>query len=828
MNARNCIALVVSGGLTLLMAACGGGSSTTTVPPPSTCELTVNTVNPSSGVAITVTPADNNSAVNGTTRFTRTYNSGTAVTLTAPATAGGNVFLSWSGCSTSSTVTCNVTMNASYAVTATYTAPAIYTLTVNSVYPSSGVVINASPADNNSTTSGTTGFTLSYNQGTAVTLIAPATAGGNSFSSWSGCASASTVTCNVTMNASYTVTTTYTTPVVYTLTNPGFAQGLTGWTNWGNTTVVSGQGAPSGYSACSGTGAGGIGQDISSQLTAGAVYTVTAYAMVLATGASTHLGIQFRNSSGNIFDYRDVSPNTTTFQPYSVTFTVPSGVSQAFIYDWIDAGTTELCVDNFSVQAVSMPTARNAYIQPFASNSIWNYPIGLGMGSLTLQGNGPHNGAQYGWSSGGGAVYEKLSSTALTSVYDDEDEDMWAPDATPRATYSNTIGWNSDPSTNTVRCNAHQTATGNYEPIPAAANYENNPGLYPNACTAILQSDRQTVHHNAPGVVCGVGGIFTSEFWDNNSNVFTDGTAGSHGSGLSEIGNEIRWFDLRPPQGGGGNSPFIEPTSGVGVGDVMRHAIGLNVGGLANNWANQTYWPATNSDGAREGLMVALLPTFNPNSLTTPIGRSMAWTLINYGGYILDQTSDGAWSVMGEWSYGPNTPSQLDFPPGRMETTTTSDWGYSFTTIPWGDASSTALGNDMITIWNNLYVVTNNSSTTISGDTSSGASTLQDFLPSPVDPGVMSEAPIIAAETLSVIHGATADGSVVGVVQAANAPYFWSLSGTGATLFNIDKWGVIRVAYGQIIPSSPSSYSLTVTGTNVIGQGSGTITINVN
>ena len=213
MNVRNCVALVISSGLTLLMAACGGGgSSTSTPPPPSTYVLTVTTVNPNSGVAIAVTPADNNGAGNGTTSFTRTYNSGSAVTLTAPASAGGNVFLSWSGCSSISNLTCNVTMSSSYTVTATYTAPEVYTLTVNSIYPSSGVAIAVTPADNNSAGNGTTVFTRSYNQGTAVTLTAPATAGGNSFSSWSGCSSATTVTCNVTINANTNVVASYSVP----------------------------------------------------------------------------------------------------------------------------------------------------------------------------------------------------------------------------------------------------------------------------------------------------------------------------------------------------------------------------------------------------------------------------------------------------------------------------------------------------------------------------------------------------------------------------------------------------------------------------------------
>jgi predicted heme/steroid binding protein len=74
-------------------------------------------------VTITVTPADNSGASNGTATFTRTYNSGTAVTLTAPATAGSNTFGAWTGCTSATTATCKVTVNANATVTATYAAP---------------------------------------------------------------------------------------------------------------------------------------------------------------------------------------------------------------------------------------------------------------------------------------------------------------------------------------------------------------------------------------------------------------------------------------------------------------------------------------------------------------------------------------------------------------------------------------------------------------------------------------------------------------------------------------------------------------------------------
>ena len=108
----------------LFIAACGSSSSSPTpTPTPTTYALTIDSATPASGVAITVSPADNSASANGTTPFTRTYNSGVSVTLTAPAMSGTNTFSSWSGCTTASSVTCTVTLTANTTVTANYTAP---------------------------------------------------------------------------------------------------------------------------------------------------------------------------------------------------------------------------------------------------------------------------------------------------------------------------------------------------------------------------------------------------------------------------------------------------------------------------------------------------------------------------------------------------------------------------------------------------------------------------------------------------------------------------------------------------------------------------------
>jgi hypothetical protein len=210
-NLRQDAAFCIAIGMCLFIAACGGGGGVTNPPPPTTYTLTVNSTNPAGGVTIDYNNALNNVIVPGTTSFTVIEQSGTTLNLTAPAIAGSNTFASWSGCTSTSTVTCSVTLNANTTVTANYAAPVTtYTLTVNSTNPSSGVAITVSPADVNSAASGTTSFTRTYDAAATVTLTAPGLSGVNTFTSWTGCTTSSTVTCNVTLNANTTVTANYT------------------------------------------------------------------------------------------------------------------------------------------------------------------------------------------------------------------------------------------------------------------------------------------------------------------------------------------------------------------------------------------------------------------------------------------------------------------------------------------------------------------------------------------------------------------------------------------------------------------------------------------
>ncbi|MCX7047510.1 MAG: C1 family peptidase [Candidatus Sumerlaeota bacterium] len=157
--------------------------------PPPVRTLTVASATPNSGVSITVSPADKNGATNGTTQFTRRYDNGDMVTLTAPAMAAdGSDFQKWQ--KDGANFTGNTNRSVQIQMDLSHTLTAIYynqprTLTVASSDSLSGVSITVSPADKTGAANGTTQFTRIYNNLTTVTLTAPLTWGATrSFLKW--------------------------------------------------------------------------------------------------------------------------------------------------------------------------------------------------------------------------------------------------------------------------------------------------------------------------------------------------------------------------------------------------------------------------------------------------------------------------------------------------------------------------------------------------------------------------------------------------------------------------------------------------------------------
>ncbi len=90
------------------------------------------------------------------------------------------------------------------------TAQTTYTLNVNST-GATGVAINA----NNATYAGTTNYSrANIPSGTSITLTAPESAGGATFSNWTGCGSTSVRDCTISMSQNRTVTVNYSGPAL--------------------------------------------------------------------------------------------------------------------------------------------------------------------------------------------------------------------------------------------------------------------------------------------------------------------------------------------------------------------------------------------------------------------------------------------------------------------------------------------------------------------------------------------------------------------------------------------------------------------------------------
>ncbi|HEY5381069.1 MAG TPA: glycoside hydrolase family 44 protein [Acidobacteriaceae bacterium] len=400
----------------LFLAGCGGAGSGST-PPPTTYALTVNSSNPTSGVVIGVTNPLTSLSTSGTTSFSLTENAGTTLTLVAPANAGSNTFTSWSGCTSTTGQSCTVTINSNTTVTANYTTPSptVYTLTVASTNPASGVAITSNTPDTNSISSGSSQFTLAYDSGASVTLTAPATASnGNTFSSWTGCTSTSGHTCTITISANATVTANYATPVtpVYNLTvasaNPasgiaitaspadnnnassGNSQFMLTYNSGTPVTLTAPATASNGNTFSSWTGCTSTTGDTCT-VTVSANATVTAnYATPSAYTLNVHTsnpatGITITDSpADNNSVTSAVAPVTLRYAPNTVvTITAPTSVTGGNVFSaWTGCTSTSGTSNNIcSIKLSASTTITAAYVVPTPTVTISPSTSSLTIGS---------------------------------------------------------------------------------------------------------------------------------------------------------------------------------------------------------------------------------------------------------------------------------------------------------------------------------------------------------------------------------------------------------------------------------------------------------------
>lgn len=334
-----------------------------------------------------------------------------------------------------------------------------------------------------------------------------------------------------------------------------------------------------------------------------------------------------------------------------------------------------LCVSTAYSQ---FPASRVATEWPFAQNSIWNIPIG--------------SAATY--------VPAGIGAPGAWAFTVDEDILVLTPEAPRQDVLKHDAGWSDQ-----LRCESiiepKEVLISN---VPIPTTFTTDPGyngLRPNHSAALLRADGRTLVQTQPFHVCGTGGTAVSQFRPPDDDLYTgDGIRGAHGgSGMSSIGGTLRLGELVP--------------SGV-----IRHALKINLYAkkyLAFNLDETPgyRWPAIRADGYANadtygglvpalemGALLALHPDFDLEQLQTGPGRILAQALINYGGYVVDDTAWDVFAVATEWS-----------PAGRVIDEFKEVWGYDMETNnkehPWAQ--------DMALVFTALQVVDNNSQDNIGG-----------------------------------------------------------------------------------------------------------------
>jgi hypothetical protein len=356
----------------------------------------------------------------------------------------------------------------------------------------------------------------------------------------------------------------------------------------------------------------------------------------------------------------------------------------------VDASTADSNAD-------SGPTYRDPLKQPFASTSIWNMPIG--------------SAATY--------VPAHIKPATGTALEPDDDVIVLTPTAPSTGIFTNTADW--DPTMS--RCPVEGPLLFD-APMPASFVVPDPQQQTPNSGLAVLLGDARTIKQTQPFARCTAGQSATSHYLFPDVDLYGSGIPGAHGgSGLSAIGGTVRLGELRPGQTG------------------PEHVLKLELFASENYYndgkqADCYRWPATGCDGyfdtsgnsleyggtnpaLRPGSLLALpvSVTIASLGLQTEPAKELAWTLQNYGAYLVDDTAWSAYAICVE--NGAN---------GAFESQFQADWGFAVGT----GGTTGAFAQDIEKLVSELSVVDDNTATSVGG----GGTPLQPLAPPlPPPPG---------------------------------------------------------------------------------------------
>lgn len=362
--------------------------------------------------------------------------------------------------------------------------------------------------------------------------------------------------------------------------------------------------------------------------------------------------------------------------------------------DAADSGSTPSSPDATAAET------RDPHKWPFAVDSIWNTPIGSAARYVS-------------------AGLVRMSSTAISV---DEDIIILHPEAPPVPIYANELPsggqWTSGQALN--RCIAASPERTVLADVPIPSGYVFSPRNAEdtaNAGLAALRSDGHTIVQTQPFSRCTDGGPATTGSYANaDEDLFEAGTNGAHGgSGLSAIGGTLRLGELRPDSQG--NVAPIRHVLKLEL-DKPLHLFGCTSqfpsNGICGTACN-CRWPAhqgeENSEGTRNSAMrfgsLLAIPTSTDLSvlnakLKTAPARALAWTLQNYGAYVVDDTAWEAYSFVVE--LGPDGSFQQQF---------AADWKFPIKSTDLG--ASDDWRDDVLTLMEALMVVDDNAPASTGG-----------------------------------------------------------------------------------------------------------------
>ncbi len=148
--------------------------------------------------------------------------------------------------------------------------------------------------------------------------------------------------------------------------NGGFENGINSWQDWGNTEVVEGGANGTAHALRVGVADGGLAQSFVA--TAGAQYTLSGFGKVDA-GGDGRLGVECRDSAGNLLQNVSVAFTETDYTQKSLNFTPVEGTTQMVLYCWQDSNQYAYFDEIKLIKTVSAAEADEKY---YAGSTVFN------------------------------------------------------------------------------------------------------------------------------------------------------------------------------------------------------------------------------------------------------------------------------------------------------------------------------------------------------------------------------------------------------------------------------------------------------------------------